>query len=78
MQRLDDYRKFKISLPLVNLATCYIMTGRYAEAEEVLLKGLAERVEEFGEDDQESFMYVLPKLRQRKLTKLAPAGSTTA
>ena len=56
MKRLDDYRGFKISLPLVNWAYCFTMGGRYSEAEEMLIDGLASRVEEFGENDQESFM----------------------
>jgi hypothetical protein len=56
MNRLDDYKKYKISLPLVNLASCYYLNGDYTEAETLLLEGLADRVEEFGKDDQESFM----------------------
>lgn len=56
MKRLDNYQKYKISLPLVNLASCYYLNGDYADAEKLLLEGLADRVEEFGKDDRESFM----------------------
>jgi hypothetical protein len=56
MRRLDNYKKYKISLPLVNLASCYFLRGGYTEAELFLLEGLADRVEEFGDNDQESFM----------------------
>ena len=56
MSGLDDYKKYKISLPLVNLASCNVLNEKYDEAEKLLLKGLADRVEEFGKDDRESFM----------------------
>jgi hypothetical protein len=71
MQRLEDYQKYKISLPLVNWASCLAMDGRYSEAEEMLLGGLADRVEYFGEDDQESFMLVFPAQCGLKLTRIA-------
>lgn len=56
MKLLDNYKKYKISLPLVNLASCHYLNGDYVQAEKLLLKGLADRVEEFGKDDRESFM----------------------
>jgi hypothetical protein len=56
MERLHDFRRHKISLPLVNLAYCYSLSGRYTEAEELFLEGLADRIEEFGQNDTESFM----------------------
>lgn len=56
MKRLDNYKKYKISLPLVNLASCHYLNGDYAQAEKLLLEGLADRREEFGVDDRESFM----------------------
>ncbi|TID16562.1 Glutamine synthetase [Venturia nashicola] len=56
MKRLDDYKKYKISLPLVNLASCHYLNGDYVQAERLLLEGLASRVEEFGKDDRESFI----------------------
>lgn len=56
MKLLDNYKKYKISLPLVNLASCHYLNGDYVKAEELLLEGLADRVEEFGIDDRESFM----------------------
>ncbi|QDS73010.1 hypothetical protein FKW77_009080 [Venturia effusa] len=56
MKRLEDYKNYKISLPLVNLASCHYLNGDYAQAEILLLEGLADRVEEFGKDDQESFI----------------------
>lgn len=56
MKRLDNYKKYKISLPLVNLASCHYLNGDNVQAEKLLLEGLADRVEEFGKDDRESFM----------------------
>lgn len=56
MKRVDNFKPYKISLPLVNLAYCHCLNQRYVEAETVLLEGLADRVKEFGENDQESFM----------------------
>lgn len=56
MKRLDNYKKYKISLPLVNLASCHYLKGDYIQAEKLLLEGLADRAEEFGKDDRESFM----------------------
>lgn len=56
MMRLDDYKGTKVSLPLVNWASCHFLGGNYAEAEKVLLEGLSDRVEEFGPNDRESFM----------------------
>ncbi|KAE9984204.1 Glutamine synthetase [Venturia inaequalis] len=56
MKLLDNYKKYKISLPLVNLASCHYLNGDYVKAEELLLEGLADRVEEFGIDDRESFI----------------------
>lgn len=58
MKRVDNFKPYKISLPLVNLASCHCFNERYSEAEEVLLRGLADRIKEFGEDDRESFMLV--------------------
>lgn len=56
MERLEDFERYQISLPLVNLAYCYSLSGRYTEAEELFLEGLADRIEQFGQDDTESFM----------------------
>lgn len=56
MRRLEDFEEWKISLPQVNLAYCYYFDKRFADAEDILLKGLAERVAKFGENDQESFI----------------------
>jgi hypothetical protein len=56
MERLDDYENFKISLPLVNWGSICWLTGRYDEAEERLLEGLADRIAKFGKNDRESFM----------------------
>jgi len=56
MQRLSDFEEYKISLPLVNRASCHFLSGRFSEAEELLLRGLADRVKYFGENDRESFM----------------------
>lgn len=58
MRRLSDFEEYKISLPLVNWASSYILSRRHEEAEEILMKGLADRVETFGENDIESFMQV--------------------
>ena len=56
MERLEEYEKFKISLPLVNWASVCWLTGRYKEAEEKLLEGLADRMAKFGKNDCESYM----------------------
>jgi hypothetical protein len=75
MQRLNDYENYKISLPLINWASCLVMDARHDEAEEMLLGGLAGRVARFGENDQESFMYVLLRRKVTKLTVLVPVES---
>jgi hypothetical protein len=56
MKRLDDYERYKISLPLVNWASCHFLSGKFIKAEALLLEGLADRVEKYGKNDQESFM----------------------
>jgi hypothetical protein len=56
MQRLEDFKRYKISLPLVNLAYCHSLSGRYEEAEALFIQGLADRVDQFGQNDEESFM----------------------
>jgi hypothetical protein len=56
MQSLENYRGYKISLPLVNLAYCHSLSERYDEAVKLFLQGLADRVEQFGQNDEESFM----------------------
>lgn len=43
------------SLPIVNLACAEWMTGNLDEADRLLREGLAEREEEFGVDDRDSF-----------------------
>jgi hypothetical protein len=43
-------------LPKVNLGSAFWLRGRYDEAVQVLLEGLAERVAEYGSEDRESFM----------------------
>ncbi|KAK9776213.1 putative NB-ARC domain-containing protein [Seiridium cardinale] len=56
MKRVDNFKPYKISLPLVNLAYCHCLNRRYEEAEKLFMEGLADRVEEFGENDRESFI----------------------
>ena len=56
MKRLADYEAYKISLPLVNRSACALMDGRSDEAEQLLLRGLADREAKFGLNDTESFM----------------------
>lgn len=53
---MNDFEEYKISLPLVNWASCHILNEKYEDAEELLLKGLGDRVRTFGENDVESFM----------------------
>lgn len=56
--RLDDFEPHKVSLPLVNRAACALQAGRDQEAEALLNRGLTDRVARFGQNDNESFMYV--------------------
>ena len=53
---MEDFERYKLSLPLVNRAHCYLASGRFTEAEKTLLEGLADRVAKFGANDEESFM----------------------
>lgn len=56
MKRLDNFEDYKISLPLVNEGYCRCLAGENDVAEEIFLKGLADRLEYFGESDLDSFM----------------------
>ena len=56
MEKLDNYERWQVSLPGVNLSVVYWLTGRYTEALDVLLQGLRDREKKFGFNDRESFM----------------------
>lgn len=56
MKGLEDYKPYKISLPLANLGYAFWLTGRYPEAVQAFEEGLRHREAEFGPDDRESFM----------------------
>lgn len=56
MEMLDNFERWQISLPGVNLGVVYWLTGRYTEALNVLSKGLRDREKKFGFNDRESFM----------------------
>jgi tetratricopeptide (TPR) repeat protein len=56
MEKLDNYERWQVSLPGVNLGVVYWLTGRYNKALDVLLQGLRDREKKFGFNDRESFM----------------------
>jgi tetratricopeptide (TPR) repeat protein len=56
MEKLDNYERWQVSLPGVNLGVVYWLTGRYIEALDILLQGLRDREKKFGLNDRESFM----------------------
>ncbi|KAF2133133.1 hypothetical protein P153DRAFT_353544 [Dothidotthia symphoricarpi CBS 119687] len=56
MEQLDNYERWQVSLPGVNLGVVYWLTERYTEALEVLSQGLRDREKKFGSNDQESFI----------------------
>ena len=56
MRSLEDYKPYKISLPLANLGYAFWLTGRFPEAVRAFEEGLRYREAEFGPDDRESFM----------------------
>jgi len=56
MKRLDDFERFKISLPLVNLGLCWWLAERYEDAVITLEEGLRDREAAFGFNDRESFI----------------------
>ncbi|KAF1815308.1 TPR-like protein [Eremomyces bilateralis CBS 781.70] len=56
MEKLDNFEKWQISLPLVNLGFVYWLIGRNSEALDVLLEGLSVRERKFGYNDRESFI----------------------
>jgi tetratricopeptide (TPR) repeat protein len=56
MEKLDNYERWQVSLPGVNLGVVYWLTERYTDAVDVLTRGLRDREKKFGSNDQESFM----------------------
>jgi tetratricopeptide (TPR) repeat protein len=56
MEKLDNYEKWQVSLPVVNLGMVYWLTKRYSEAIDVLFQGIKDREKKFGYNDTESFM----------------------
>lgn len=56
MEKLDNYERWQISLPVVNLGMVYWLTERYWEANDVLFQGIKDREKKFGYNDRESFM----------------------
>jgi tetratricopeptide (TPR) repeat protein len=58
MEKLENYERWQVSLPGVNLGVVYWLTGRHADAIDILSRGLRDREKKFGSNDQESFMYV--------------------
>jgi len=56
MEKLDNYERWQVSLPGVNLGVVYWLTERYTEALDVLLQGLRDREKKFGFNDRESFI----------------------
>lgn len=56
MGRLTSHTKSTVSLPLANLGLSYWLQKKLDLAEDVLFKGLEERIAEFGEDDKGSFI----------------------
>ena len=56
IKRLRTYTKSIVSLPLANLGLSYWLQGKFDLAADVLLTGLKERADEFGEDEKGSFI----------------------
>jgi hypothetical protein len=59
LKKTDDFKRYKLSLPLVNLGYAWWLTGKFDEAVIALHEGLKDRAAAFGENDRESFMFVL-------------------
>ncbi|KAF1845081.1 uncharacterized protein K460DRAFT_394818 [Cucurbitaria berberidis CBS 394.84] len=56
MEKLDNYERWQVSLPGVNLGVVYWLTERYTDALDILSRGLRDRERKFGFNDQESFI----------------------
>ena len=56
MRKLDDFEETWISLPICNLGLAQWLQGNYAEALEILLKGLKDREDRYGAGDRVSFV----------------------